>query len=72
MKQLKDAMKKYDGKYVSVEALSNQEKEDTYGGTASVKKPLKYGSPQDFKVVAPSPMKYGCPDFEIIKIDERP
>lgn len=67
MKQLKEAMKKYDGKYVSVDALSNEEKAATYGGTTAMK-PVEYGSPENFKVVAPSPMKYGTPDFEVIKV----
>lgn len=35
MKNLKDKMKNLDEKYVSVEALTEQEKEDTCGGAIS-------------------------------------
>lgn len=37
MKQLKDSLKKLNEKYVTVETLSQEEKERTYGGSSSKK-----------------------------------
>ncbi|SET32213.1 hypothetical protein [[Clostridium] polysaccharolyticum] len=54
MKKLQDSMKKFDEKYVKVEALSAEDKSGTYGGTKYV---LKYG--------VPPILKYGVPDFPI-------
>lgn len=59
MKQLREAMKKSEEKYVSVEALTSTEKENTYGGGSGSKEgyvisPTKYGGPDmgdDTKVV---------------------
>lgn len=50
MKQLREAMKKSEGKYVSVEVLTSTEKENTYGGGLCSKgeyvvSPSEYGGP---------------------------
>ena len=50
MKHLKDSLKKLDEKYVTVEALSQEDKESTYGGAVSAKKAKEedlicYGAP---------------------------
>lgn len=50
MKHLKDSLKKLDEKYVTVEALSQEDKESTYGGAVSAKQVKEddlicYGAP---------------------------
>lgn len=52
MNKLKDAMAKCDGKYVNVEALTDVERQNTYGGAVS-SVILKYG--------VPPIVKYGLP-----------
>lgn len=48
MKQLKNSLKKLDEKYVTVETLSQEEKERTYGGSMSQRRDndlICYGGP---------------------------
>lgn len=70
MKKLTKAMKKVDEKYVTVEPLTNVEKQSTYGGSSSdgdnvamygVPPIMKYGVPVA-KYGVPPITKYGVPD----------